>query len=477
MHPAELRVAALDGHPQGRVERVDRAVALGGADDPLAAHVHLHGGLGGEALRDQLVGDHPERLHGEPVLLPAAGSAHEELQGAVGGLEVVPLVLQVLQRLEHLAQLLAAQLEPELGRLQLQGGAAGQLGHHEAGAVAHGVGDHVLVGVAPPGDGRRVEARLVGERRRPHVGGLRVRCDVHELGDVVADRGEQPQPVGGQGAHAHLEGEVRDDRRQVAVARALAVAVYRALHVAGTAPHAGEGVGHAAAGVVVQVHADRDVVAEVPDDPAHDVLHVVGKGAAVGVAEHQRARTPLGGRLQHPQAELRVALVAVEEVLGVEQHLQTGGPQEPDRVGHHGHALVERGAQRLGDVVVPALPHDADGRHVGLHQVGQGLVVVDPALHPAGRAEGHQRARLEVELRRGPPEELLVLRVGARPAPLDVVHAEVVELLGDAQLVVDGERDALQLAPVAQRGVEDLHGVGLERGALGQHDAGGAVSR
>ena len=36
------------------------------------------------------------------------------------------------------------------------------------------------------------------------------------------------------------------------------------------------------------------------------------------------------------------------------------------------------------------------------------------------------------------------------------MHAEQVELLGDAQLVVDGRRDALDLEAVAQCGVEDL---------------------
>jgi hypothetical protein len=36
------------------------------------------------------------------------------------------------------------------------------------------------------------------------------------------------------------------------------------------------------------------------------------------------------------------------------------------------------------------------------------------------------------------------------------VHAEVVELFGDAQLVVDGGGDALDLHAVAQRRVEDL---------------------
>jgi hypothetical protein len=39
------------------------------------------------------------------------------------------------------------------------------------------------------------------------------------------------------------------------------------------------------------------------------------------------------------------------------------------------------------------------------------------------------------------------------------VHAEPVELLGDSQLVVDGEGDALELAAVAQRGVVDLDGL------------------
>ena len=63
---------------------------------------------------------------------------------------------------------------------------------------------------------------------------------------------------------------------------------------------------------------------------------------------------------------------------------------------------------------------------------------------------------LELQLGRRPAEELVVLRVGAGPAGLDEVDAEPVELLGDAQLVVDGERDALELAAVAQRRVVDL---------------------
>ena len=69
----------------------------------------------------------------------------------------------------------------------------------------------------------------------------------------------------------------------------------------------------------------------------------------------------------------------------------------------------------------------------------------------ATSVDGGQR-----ELALGAGEELDVLGVGARPAALDEVDAEDVELLGDAQLVLDRGRDALDLEAVAQGGVEDL---------------------
>ena len=65
----------------------------------------------------------------------------------------------------------------------------------------------------------------------------------------------------------------------------------------------------------------------------------------------------------------------------------------------------------------------------------------------------------EAELGLGPPEELDVLRVGPRPAALDEVHPEVVQLVGDDEFVVDGRRDALDLEAVSQGGVEDLDGL------------------
>ena len=73
----------------------------------------------------------------------------------------------------------------------------------------------------------------------------------------------------------------------------------------------------------------------------------------------------------------------------------------------------------------------------------------------AGRAESRELRVLPAQ-RPGRGEELDVLGVRARPAALDVRHAELVEHARDPQLVGERERDVLALGTVAQgRVVED----------------------
>ncbi len=270
-----------------------------------------------------------------------------------------------------------------------------------------------------------------------HVRGLRVERHVHELGHVVRDGREPLQAVTRDRVVTHLQGEVRDDRREVAVAGALAVTVDRPLHLSGATPHAGQRVRHAGTRVVVQVHRDLHVAAEVLHDLRNGPLDIGRQRAAVGVAQHQVTRAVRRRRFEHAERELGVAAEAVEEVLGVEQHVHARPAQELDRIADHRHALVERGTERFGDVVVPRLPDDAHRSDVRFHEVAQGVVAVDLALRAPRRTERNQRAGLELQLRRRAPEQLVVLRVRTRPTGLDVVHAEPVELLRDPQLVLD----------------------------------------
>jgi hypothetical protein len=72
------------------------------------------------------------------------------------------------------------------------------------------------------------------------------------------------------------------------------------------------------------------------------------------------------------------------------------------------------------------------------------------AARPTRHSERHQARALEGGRRR---EYRIVGRVRARPAGLDVIDAEVVQLVRDGQLVADREVDALRLLAVAQRAV------------------------
>ena len=334
----------------------------------------------------------------------------------------------------------------------------GHLADDEPGAIADQLGIDVLVGVLGPGDGARVQPRLVGERRRTDVRRLWVDRSVEQLGDVVADGGQSIEATLRKALVAELELEVGDDRRQVGVSGALAEPVQRPLDLTRAGQHGGHRVGHRASGVVVAVDSERDVGAEVGVDGSDDLRDLVRERPAVGVAQHEVAGTLHDGRLERPQRELGVGLVAVEEVLGVDEHASAVADEELDRVGDHRLTLVQRGLQRLRDVVLRALGDDADRRRPGVDEVAQRGVVVDLATRSARRAERNERARCQPQLCRRAGEELDVLRVGTGPAALDVVHAEHVELFGDAQLVLDGRRHALDLEAVTQRCVEDLDG-------------------
>ncbi len=202
--------------------------------------------------------------------------------------------------------------------------------------------------------------------------------------------------------------------------------------------------------------ADDHIAADMAMHVGDDRLHLMWKRSTIRVAQHHVAGTLHHGGLQGPQGELGIALVPVEEVLHVDEHPATVARQERHRIGDHRLALVERGLQRVEHVVVPALGDDADRRRVGVEQVAQRGVVVDLALRaPSGTERDHRRG-VEPQFGRGAGEELDVFRIGTRPSALDEVHTEVIELLGDAQLVVDRGRHALDLHSIAQRRVEDL---------------------
>ena len=195
-----------------------------------------------------------------------------------------------------------------------------------------------------------------------------------------------------------------------------------------------------------------------------------GQHAAVGVAEHDHLGAGRSGHAHHLERVLGRRLVAVEEVLGVEEDATALADEMGDGVADHRQVLGTGRLQRALDVPQIALGDEAHHRRLGLPQRRDLRIVSGDRVRPPGRAEGGQGRRPQGELGLGAREELGVLGIGPGPSAFDEADAEVVEVTRDRQLVDDGERQPLLLRAVAQGRVVDVEGLGVVRKAQGVGD-------
>ena len=341
---------------------------------------------------------------------------------------------------EHAVAVGLRELEAELLELAVDGARPGVLAHHDLAFEADVLGGERLVVERVLDDAVGVDAALVGEDvgaddALPGRDGAR-----RGGGHVLAELAEAARVQ----AHVDLAEvlERHDDLFEGGVAGALAEAVDGGVHVGGSGLDAGQGVGRRHAEVVVGVHLDVEPALSLEE--RDDVEGVERVEDAERVAEAQAVGALLLGRLAEAQQELEVG---ARGVLGVDRHVEV-------LVLGEGHALadlVEHPLPRLGQLVLDV---DVAGRHGDGHGVDAAvervLDVVDDG--PVPGEDGGVEPEVDDLLDR----RLLVAAHG-RDADLDLVHADLVEQLGDADLLVVAEHDAGRLLAVAQRGVVDAH--------------------
>ena len=109
-----------------------------------------------------------------------------------------------------------------------------------------------------------------------------------------------------------------------------------------------------------------------------------------------------------------------------------------DRVAYHGEVVLQTDIQGPGHVEVPGLGHDGDNiRFRGNQGPEKRVLAAGDALFLRGAEGGY--GRVGELLLPDFPEELVVLRVRAGPAPFNVVDPETIERPGDEELVVKGK--------------------------------------
>ena len=151
----------------------------------------------------------------------------------------------------------------------------------------------MLVGTRRLHLGGAMHATLVGERRAANVRLVIVGGEVRNLSNLMREVREVGEAIGASDLVLRLQGEVGEQRHHVRIARALAVAIDRRLHVTYTGIHRREGIRHRELGIVVRVDPPDDlfrcrVGSECLARILHDLRHALGECAAIGVAEDKR---------------------------------------------------------------------------------------------------------------------------------------------------------------------------------------------
>ncbi len=176
------------------------------------------------------------------------------------------------------------------------------------------------------------------------------------------------------------------------------------------------------------------------------------QGAAVRVAQHQAVGARRFGSQQRLDRILGIRLVPVEKMLGIVEDLVHVLFQVGNGIPDHREVLLQRDLERLVHMQVPGFAEDGRNGHARSNERLEARVLGSLELCPAGGAEGDEFRLLQPD----PPhlpEELHVAGIGARPAALDVLDAELVEFPGNADHVLDREVHVLCLCPVAEGGV------------------------
>ena len=227
------------------------------------------------------------------------------------------------------------------------------------------------------------------------------------------DRRETLQAIRRQGADVELERQVRDGGGQVGIAGPLAVAVDAALDLGHPGLDGHQRVGHRAAGVVVAV--DAQLRAGVGPHVGHGVADVVGQRTRRWCRTAPAPRRRLLGPRPGPRGRTRGCGGSRRRSVRRRGRRagrgRAGRPPSRATMATASSSEVRRASATWRSHVLATMQAD---RCPGPDQVGQYLVVLGSHAGPPGRAEGHQRGRVERELLGRAVEELDVLGVGAR---------------------------------------------------------------
>ena len=195
-------------------------------------------------------------------------------------------------------------------------------------------------------------------------------------------------------------------------------------------------VRHRTCGVVLAV--DAKLKCGAGTHAGDDAVDSARQHPAVGVAQHANLGTCISGNFEQRHAVLGIALVAIEEMLTVDEHSTAVGNQVAHGVANHREVLIKRRMECVADMADVTLCNQRDDGGLGSQQGSDLLVVLDVDAGLARCTERNKQCVLKFDFVASASKELGVLGHRTGPAALDEADTQRVQQSGNRKFVRDG---------------------------------------
>ena len=215
----------------------------------------------------------------------------------------------------------------------------------------------------------------------------------------------------------------RNQRGQIGIAAALAQTIERALNMARARIYRGQTARNGGFGVIMGMNAQTIPRHARGDYRPRDLANLIRQSAAIRITQNDPPRPRRMRRVNGGQCIILVGLIAIKEMFCIKQRLAPCFHEMGDGGADIFKVFFKADPKSLGHMEIMGFAHQTNRSRARIHHARQNIIIRGRAACAFGHTKGrHGRARVRHRFEKG-----TVRGVGARPAPFDIIHPQIIE--------------------------------------------------
>ena len=384
---------------------------------------------------DDAVVQHLERFFDHSQL-----AVHKHLEACLGAIKMPTSVFTFLDKCKKLTDHRVLLIDARLDSLELfnHQGTACLIARHKHAVITHGMRVNVFKAARHLHHTIDVSTTLMRKGGIPHVRGVHIARQVHNLIHITTQLTESCHLFSGKELRPHLKVKVGGDRRKICITATFTIAVHHTLHHQGAILNSIDAIAYGKASIIMNMDSDgrRNFLFYI----LYNFFEFPRHRAAIGITKNNAISTTLFGSAECFYCIFRICLVAIKKMFRIINHFFGMFLEVRHRRLDHVEVLFESRADDIGHMQVPALSENRLNGSTGLHERLQQRVVLGQNLRATSRTEGGNLCVFQLDFLDFLEKFLVgrITRIG--PPPFDIVKTEMVKNSRNLQLV--GKRKA-----------------------------------